>query len=63
MGNICNKHITQTPLSKTQMRHIVIKDDLLFTIPELSPHLEYSHAIPSPTPSPLHHLTPIITKY
>ena len=63
MGNICTKHITQTPLSKPKMRHIVVKDDELFTIPELSPHLEYSQAYPTPTPSPLHHLTPIIAKY
>lgn len=64
MGNFCSNTVTPAPAqySQNRVRYIEIKDDLLFTIPELSPHLEYSQALSTPVRSPLHQFTPIVAR-
>jgi hypothetical protein len=57
MGNLCCNTPERPLKSKPLKKSIIIRKDSLFTIPELSPKLEFSEARSTPLVTPINKST------
>jgi hypothetical protein len=53
MGNLCGNTPVENPQIKQKIKKIKVRKDSLFTIPELSPKLEFSEAKNTPLVTPV----------